>query len=1084
MRLRADASRDMLFGLLALHNGMVNRDQLVAAFGAWTGGSGKPMGQLLLEQGALTPPRKALLDDLVADHLVTHGGDPERSLAALDINPVHRDGLAQLADPVIEASLVHVGTSAARRHANSNAHDDPDRTASLSAAGALADGQRFHILRPHARGGLGAVFVALDTELHREVALKQILDAHAEDAGSRQRFLLEAEVTGNLEHPGIVPVYSLGAFPGGRPYYAMRFIKGATLKEAIDRFHAAGASRHDAGRHSLELHKLLRRFIDVCNAVDYAHSRGVLHRDLKPGNIIVGRHGETLVVDWGLAKAVGKADPAAGERTLLPSSASSSSETLPGSALGTPAYMSPEQAEGLLDRLGPRSDVYSLGATLYCLLTGKPPFAGDVAEMLRAVQNGTFAPPREVDPSIDRSLEAICLKAMALAPEDRYASAKALADDVERWMADEPPSAVPEPFSRRARRWAKRRRTAVTAAVAALLVGVIGLGAVLGVQARASAGLAAKNRQLEQTNTELAEARANVQARFTLAMDAIKAFHTGVSEDVILKEPDLKELRTSLLKSASDYYSRLAPLLEKQTDRTSRRALLQANFEVAELADRIGETAEALEAHRHVLAAREAMAAEPGADIEMRIDVGLSLVAVAGLLRSAGRTWDAEGAFRKAEELLSELARSQTAGPSPARAALARCRSSLAPLLEETGRSDEALAKLRLAEEDQEGPASTPGATAEEQEDLAGTHYREGVLLTQLGRTDEALSEYRAALALSRRLAHAHPAVTRFRRYLAKMHNGLGWALRDIGRTEAALGEQRSALAVQKELVAHHPNVTKFRSDLAWSHAQIGALLADAGRTEEALAEYDAARLNAQRIVNDHPAIAMFRDYLQGILHDLGIALARAGRWADAIAPARHALAIEDELVRQSPDNTYFRGNLANALALEADILVATGNSVEAKALCDRAISIAEELVQSDPERAIYAVYLADALLGRGQAQRAERANIEAAKDWRRSAAVLAGLKSPWGQVYVMAACCHAELSGLGGLPGSGVSAAEGQVEAETAMELLRKAVAMGMRNRAWLRTIPGLDPIRGRGDFRLIMMDIEFPAQPFARAD
>ena len=275
--------------------------------------------------------------------------------------------------------------------------------------------------------------------------------------------------------------------------------------------------------------------------------------------------------------------------------------------------MSPEQAEGLLDRLGPRSDVYSLGATLYCLLTGKPPFAGDVAEMLRAVQNGTFAPPREVDPSIDRSLEAICLKAMAIAPEDRYASAKALADDVERWMADEPPSAVPEPFSRRVRRWAKRRRTAVTGAVAALLVGVIGLGAVLGVQARASSGLAAKNRQLEQTNAELAEARANVQARFTLAMDAIKAFHTGVSEDVILKEPDLKELRTSLLKSASNFYSRLAPLLEKQTDRTSRRALLQANFEVAELADRIGETAEALEAHRHVLAVREAMAAEPGA---------------------------------------------------------------------------------------------------------------------------------------------------------------------------------------------------------------------------------------------------------------------------------------------------------------------------------------------------------------------------------------------------------------------------------------------------------------------------------------
>src|SRR5262249_45227488 len=155
-------------------------------------------------------------------------------------------------------------------------------------------------------------------------------------------------------------------------------------------------------------------------------------------NIIVGKHGETLVVDWGLAKARGRCDEAAslGERPLVPSSASGSAETLPGSALGTPSYMSPEQARGELDQFGPRSDVYSLGATLYCLLTGRPPFeADDIGEMLGAVQRGAFPPPRQLDPSIDRILEAICLKAMAARPEDRYASCRALAEDVERWMA-------------------------------------------------------------------------------------------------------------------------------------------------------------------------------------------------------------------------------------------------------------------------------------------------------------------------------------------------------------------------------------------------------------------------------------------------------------------------------------------------------------------------------------------------------------------------------------------------------------------------------------------------------------------------
>ena len=191
------------------------------------------------------------------------------------------------------------------------------------------------------------------------------------------------------------------------------------------------------------------------------------------------------MLDWGLAEAAGKGEPGTDERTLLPSSASCSSETLPGSALGTPAYMSPEQSRGDLDRLGSRSDVYSLGATLYCLLTGKPPFEGeDVGAILRAVQNGDFAPPRRLDPAIDRALEAICLKAMSHHREDRYETCKALADDIERWMADEAVVAWKEPRSRKLGRWLSATTgPGSRPPAAAMLMAVVGLGAVSAVQA-------------------------------------------------------------------------------------------------------------------------------------------------------------------------------------------------------------------------------------------------------------------------------------------------------------------------------------------------------------------------------------------------------------------------------------------------------------------------------------------------------------------------------------------------------------------------------------------------------------------------
>jgi len=475
------AAHSLLLGLLALRNNFIDRDALLAAFNAWVADKSQSLGRILLDKGALSPARHALLQGLVEEHLQQHGFDPERSLSVLSILPAVRDGLEELPDIELQASLLYLrlaDTADKDAHADSTADWD-DESAATDAEG------RFRIVRFHDRGALGEVYIARDQQLHRIVALKRIKLDHAADKDKRARFVVEAEITGRLEHPGIVPVYGLGTYDDGRPFYAMRFIRGDNLKAAIEQFHRAEGKGRDTGERTLALLKLLRRFLDVCNAIDYAHSRGVLHRDLKPGNIMLGKYGETLVVDWGLAKSLGRAEsaPAAAtldDRTLVPQSGSDVRGTELGARLGTPAYMSPEQAAGRIDELGPASDVYSLGATLYCLLTGEAPFHDqDLADLLRKVVRGDFPHPRKLKGWIDRSLEAICLKTMSTEPAMRYRTTRELADDVEHWLADEPVSARPEPFTDRARRWMRRRRTLVTTAAAALVVATVGLASVL-----------------------------------------------------------------------------------------------------------------------------------------------------------------------------------------------------------------------------------------------------------------------------------------------------------------------------------------------------------------------------------------------------------------------------------------------------------------------------------------------------------------------------------------------------------------------------------------------------------------------------
>ncbi len=572
------AAENLLFGILALQNDFVSRNQLVAATAVWIGNKDRTLESVLVEQGALDNDERQLIAALVRKHLANHQGDPQQSLRALSsLGSSVRNELTQLNDSMVTQGVAQVSLDRA-----DSSSDDLYATQTISPRDLGPHLLRFRVLRPHARGGLGRVSIALDTELKREVAFKELLDEHADSLAKRSRFLREAEITGGLEHPGIVPVYGLGHYADGRPFYAMRFVQGDSLKEAIEFFHDSRAVVADPGERMLQLRRLLARFIDVCEAIEYAHSRGVLHRDLKPGNIMLGKYGETLVVDWGLAKTV---QPSGQERDreehhLELSGKGDATETLKGSPLGTPAFMPPEQADGQLHRLGPASDVYSLGATLYCLLTGNAPFTDDsIDDTLTKVRRGDFPRPREIDHAIAPALESICLRAMALKPEDRYPSAQALADDVEHWLADEPVVAHQDTVVEQAGRWTRRHRSWTLAGAAALvIVSVVSTVAYVSVRSALHEKDIALRRESSALHRETMARKQEIEARQreshlrTLAEQSrnfdVRLLEEKQSEDV-LPEATVRSLHEQLQAMAA------LPVVETKPQVEYRRRELQ-----------------------------------------------------------------------------------------------------------------------------------------------------------------------------------------------------------------------------------------------------------------------------------------------------------------------------------------------------------------------------------------------------------------------------------------------------------------------------------------------------------------------------
>jgi eukaryotic-like serine/threonine-protein kinase len=963
---RNDADRNLLFGILAQQMDFVTRDALFEAMNAWIIRKETPLGVLLVERGDLASSRRDLLEALVDEHVHAHRGDPAISLQALSAIGSVADDLGRLPDTDLQASIGHL-----RIPETNSPAGDPLETRDWKPLGQPTNWNgRFRVVRPHARGGLGVVSVALDDELDREVAFKEIHERYSDDCDSRARFVLEAEITGKLEHPGIIPIYSLGRGTTGRPFYAMRFIRGDSLADAINHYHDPNGPYVDPARRSMQLRELLGRFLDICDALAYAHSRGVIHRDLKPSNVMLGPFGETLVVDWGLALPLervpeGHESPHEAVKPTKANSASLLREK--GMIVGTPAYMPPEQVEGAIDRLGPRSDVYGLGAILFELLTGKRPAGGEnLEQILHAVGHGEIKPPRQVRPEVPLALEAICLKAISFRPEDRYPSARALAADVKAWLADEPISARREPVAERARRWAKRHRTAVTAAGAALLVGLIGLGAVAAVQTKARHDLDRKNAELFDSNVQVAKANADLtianaalevqrrraEDREAQAIDAVNSFRDAVANEPELKNnPALHGLRMRLLKEPIAFFRSLRDRLQADRDtRTESLArLAQASFNLGNMANEIGDKQDALNAFREALAVRQTLA-------------------------------DANPTVNQFQRLL------------------ANCHNNIGILLKETGKPTEALKAHEAALAIQQKLADANPTVNQFQSDLAASLGNIGNLLRLTGQPAEALKAHESALAIRQVLADAKPTVTQFQSDLAGSYNSIGNLLRDSGKPAESLKAHEAALTILQELVDANPTVNQFQRLLANCHNNIGLVLSGSGKPTEALKSHELALAIQQKLADANPTVILFQSDLAASHGNLGNLQRTNGKPAEALKSLESSLAIHQKLADANPSDVQFQSNLSLSHDNIGVFLRTTGKPEEARKAFESALAIQRKLAdanptatdfQSDLGATLYNLALLDLTARRFEQA---RGRLREAVDWHRKALT----SNPW----------------------------------------------------------------------------------------
>lgn len=745
---------------------------------------------------------------------------------------------------------------------------------------------QFLIRGEHARGGMGRILLATDATFDRPIAIKELLPGSHDDPSARARFEREARVTARLQHPSIVPVYAAGE-RDGRPFYAMQMVSGRTLERCI------------AETPTLEGRlALLPQVLAVVEAVAYAHREGILHRDLKPQNVMVGAFGEALVLDWGLAKI-------ASEPTADGPRASTSGDldvTLDGEMLGTPAYMPPEQARG--ESVDATADVYALGAMLYQLVAGRPPFrAQSLAELLAKI-DGADAPPLGDD--VPSDLQAIVAKAMARDPGGRYQDASELAGDLRKFLGGQLVTAHRYTAGQLFRRWLRRHRTAVAVALLAFVVLAVG-------------GAVAIHRVVNERNRAeqfavLAEQRRVASDQRRDAADRVIAFIVG---DLTQRVRELG--RVDILAKTSEtvlaYYAALPSSHEPDAANRQVAALLN----LGTVAIQRGSLAEAERTFELALTMTQAPALR-----------GTVLGKLAGVATTQGLLDKAQTRLDESLALLRPLVARE---PTDTRLAVL-----LAGQLDEAGdlafeRGDLAAAKSAFQESLELREATVRAQPSDlltndltiSLDGLASVAKEEGDLT-------RARDYAERALVLQRRVATPTSPMA-YRQGLAISLSNLARIYERLGDTTAAERAYRESLVVRDRLIAEEP--TRFDLQLGRVKNQygLGTLLLDTKRPAAAREVLEQVRDIAATLVASHP------DAVDAIFDLADIDEALAELYSAARKPAAHIASLRRCVAGRARVITAGSTAPTDALGLarcELQLALALGQTAEARTLAER----------------------------------------------------------------------------------------------------------------------------------------------------